>query len=131
MTNNLITLDQSATNTDLTITQTMISADENDAFCRAFNMIARAALPFMAPDCPFFSDLLYDAARAAKLPVNEHVYFLVRDYGTNHFSDPVDAMRHCHDRSDGVAVLRVDRLPFDNFKAEIIYTRADGYVGII
>ena len=128
MTNNLITLDHGAHTADLTITPKAINADENDAFRHAFSMIARAALPFMASDCPYYSDLLYDAALATQMRSGEHMYFLVREYGTNHFADPVDAMRHCTQRSDGMAVLRVDRLPFDRFKAEIIYTRESGYI---
>ena len=113
---------------NITITHRMISADANDAFRHAFSMIARAALPFMAPECPYYSDLLYDAALAAQMCAGEHVYFLVREYGTNHFKDPVDAMRHCTNRSDGMAVMRVDRLPYDRFKAEIIYTRDNGLI---
>jgi hypothetical protein len=112
----------------MTITCRVISADENDPFRHAFSMIARAALPFMSSDCPYYSDLLYDAALATQMRVGEHMYFLVREYGTNHFKDPVDAMRHCTDRSDGMAVLRVDRMPYDRFKAEIIYTRDSGYI---
>ena len=130
MTNNLITLDEAKAlpNPNITITCQTISADENDPFRHAFSMIARAALPFMSSDCPYYSDLLYDAALATQMRVGEHMYFLVREYGTNHFKDPVDAMRHCTQRSDGMAVMRVDRLPYDRFKAEIIYTRESGYI---
>ena len=115
-------------NPSLTITPRAISADENDPFRHAFSMIARAALPFMASDCPYYSDLLHDAALATQMRVGKHMYLLVRNYGTNHFKDPVDAVRHCTQHSDGMAVMRVDRLPYDRFKAEIIYTRESGLI---
>lgn len=112
------------------ITSKIISANENDAFRRAFSMIARAAIPFMASDCPYLSDLLHDAAFAAWLDLNETMHLLVRDHGTNLFQDPIDAFSHCTDLSDGQAVLRVTRRPFDNFNVEVVYTREDGFIHV-
>lgn len=114
--------------TNITITANVICADENDAFRRAFAAIARAAVRHMDDDCPYISDMLYDAARAASLPTHGRFYLLVRDYGTNAFCDPLDAIAHCGNRSDGKAVLRVERNQFDTFKVDVIYTRSAGLI---
>lgn len=103
------------------ITTQQIVSDANDAFRAAFSLIARAAIPYMAEDA-YFSDLLHDAAHAAKLDEDERLYLLVRKLGTNLFAYGDDAIAHCDPRlSDGVAVLRIKRHRFNRFSVEVIY----------
>lgn len=105
------------------ITGVMLSADENDAFRKAFQQIAQAALPHMASDA-YLTDLLYDAAYAARLALGERFYLLVRSLGTNLFEYGDDAIAHCDPRlSDGRAVLRVKRGPFDRFDVTVVHVR--------
>jgi hypothetical protein len=106
------------------ITSSMLNS--NDAYRNAFQAIARHALPFMAEDS-YFTDLLYDAANAADLKPTERFYLLVRDYGTNYFTDAHDAMMHCGECSDGKAVLRIMRAEYDRYVVSVIYTREKGY----
>jgi hypothetical protein len=95
------------------------------AFRNAFNAIARHALPHMAPDA-YHSDLLYDAAYAAEMPVGGRFYLLVRFLGTNMFQYGDDAAAHCRPHmSDGRAVLRVVRGRYDCFTVHVTYTRPE------
>lgn len=109
------------------ITAEQINSKDNDGYRRAFTSIARHALPFMSEDS-YFSDLLYDAAFASRLPVGGRYYLLVREVGTNYFDDAYEAMQHCGDRSDGRAVLRIMRGTYDTFAVSVIYTRDEGLV---
>ena len=95
----------------------------NDDFRQVFNLLARAALPFMAPDA-YFSDLLWDAQRAAKLEVGKGFYLRVYPLGTNVFDDQGDAIRHCDPalNADGRAVIYVGRLKF-RFEVSVVYRR--------
>ena len=109
------------------ITSAQLNADVNDAFRTAFSQIARVALPFMA-DNAYFSDLLYDAANAARMPTDGTMYLLVRHAGTNIYSDPLDAARECQTCYDGRAVLRIKRGRYNACFVETVYTRANGFV---
>jgi hypothetical protein len=111
--------------TDQKITSSTLNS--NDAYRNAFQAICRCALLHMAEDS-YFTDLLYDAANAAALKPAERFYLLVRDYGTNYFEDAHDAMKHCSERSDGTAVLRIMRAEYDRFVVSTIYTRDIGYI---
>ena len=103
---------------------TTAQINDNDAFRKAFTSISTKALPYMAPDA-YFSDLLYDAAQAARLAEDGRFYLLVRYLGTNAFAYGDDAIEHCNpDLSDGRAVLRVKRTRFDTFKVDVIHERA-------
>lgn len=107
-----------------TITSQMLSSNENDAFRTAFNVISRAALPFMSEDA-YFSDLLHDAAWAASLAEGARMYLLVRKLGTNLFTYCDDAVEHCNPSvSDGQAVLRIKRHRFNRFTAEVMHAVA-------
>lgn len=97
--------------------------NSNDAFRRAFTSITTKALPFMAADA-YFSDLLYDAAQAARLAEGERFYILVRALGTNAYTYGDDAIDHCNpELSDGRAVLRIKRGRFDAFTVDVIHTQ--------
>jgi hypothetical protein len=102
----------------------LVHAD-NDGFRNAFNRIAQEALPFMDPRA-YYSDLLYDAAKAAALPVQGKMYLLVRSAGTNDYADPLDAIADCTARFDGSAVLRITRGMYDMFTVDVVFTAASG-----
>jgi hypothetical protein len=107
------------------ITHADIVAD--DAFRKAFSAICRRALPYMAEDA-YHMDLLYDAAQATQLGVGERLYILVRKLGTNTYGYPDDAVNHCDPAlSDGQAVLRVMRGPYDTFTVTVHYDRKSGH----
>ena len=90
-------------------------------FTSAFNAISRVALPFMAADA-YFSDLMHDADNAMRLEEGEFMYLLVRSYGTNYFSNPVEAIQHCSPRMcDGRAVLKIKRGGYGRFDIEVIF----------
>lgn len=91
----------------------------DDAFRNAFQAIARKALPYMDPDA-YHSDLLHDAARASRLEADERFYLLVRGLGTNIYAYPDDAVERST-QTDGRAVLRVTRRPYDSFEVALIH----------
>ena len=95
----------------------------DDAFRSAFNAIARHALPYMDVDA-YHSDLLFDAGRACELAIGARFYLLVRKLGTNVFAYGDDAISHCDPRlSDGQAVLRIVRGPYNSFRVSVIHVR--------
>lgn len=108
------------------ITHAAIVAD--DAFRKAFSAICRRALPYMAEDA-YHMDLLYDAEYAARLNPGDRFYLLVRKLGTNTYGYPDDAVNHCDPAlSDGQAVLRVMRGPYDTFAVTVHYDRERGHI---
>jgi hypothetical protein len=109
------------------ITCSILNTDTNDAFRKAFAAISRCALPFMTPYA-YLADLLYDAATAADLEEDGgRFYILVREVGTNCYTHLDEAIEYLP-KTDGQAVLRVQRGRFDSFDVKLIYTRKDGYV---
>jgi hypothetical protein len=112
---------------NMTITTQVLSADENNAFRRAFAQITRAAMPFMDPDTPYLSDLLYDAALAAKMNLDERMYIVVREHGTTAKVEPLTAASMCTGADAWRAVLRVIRQPFDSFYVDVVYVRDEGF----
>lgn len=69
----------------------------NDSFRRAFDAIARKAVPFFDAEYAYFSDLLWDAQRAATMltaRAPDRFYISVRDMGTNVHASLSDAQEN-------------------------------------
>lgn len=59
---------------------------QNDSFRRAFDAIARKAVPFFDAEYAYYSDLMWDAQHAVLVMTGDapdHFYIAVRDVGTN------------------------------------------------
>jgi hypothetical protein len=100
------------------ITTAQLVAD--DAFRNAFKAIARMAIPYMDNEYAYYTDLLHDAAQCARLAEGDRLYLLVRSVGTNTYAYGDDAVEYLP-TTDGQAVLRIMRGPFDSFTVKVIY----------
>ena len=99
------------------------SSINNNKFRTAFEVISKAAIPYLDRDA-YFSDLLWDAETAAKLKEGEHFYLLVRDVGTNTFTSFSDAASHCTAPcADGKAVIKVMYSEYGTFRTEVVASR--------
>jgi hypothetical protein len=100
--------------------------NKDQAFRTAFAAICKAALPHMA-DNAYHGDLLYDAATAAALEIEDRVFILVREVGTFTYAHVDDAINHLY-KTDGVAVLKVTRGLFDSFRVREVYNKDAGFM---
>ena len=98
------------------ITGSLLNSDDN--FRSLFVQLMRAAHPYLAPGA-YFSDLLYDAATTARMDEGETIYMLVRQCGTNMFTDGLAAIRLFH-KTDGAAVLRLTKTRY-GLNIDLIY----------
>lgn len=95
---------------------------ESRAHINAFNPIARACVPFFDTKYGFFSDLVHDAEYAADIAPESRFYLTVRSMGTWVHKTKDEAMDHLRLHNDR-AVIEVRRGKYDDFKADVIFTR--------
>jgi len=108
----------------------------NDAFRNAFDKLAKVAIPFFDHKYMYYSDLLWDAGAMARLDVDDVMFIILRDVGTNvvhpiSFCDEAvqRSLGRCTQRVDmnsGYrAVLKVYRHQYDSFDVTVVYERTD------
>ena len=88
-----------------------LNSIDNERFRAAFQIIARAALPFMDVSSAYATDLLYDAHSAARMDEGDVRYIVVRETGTSLY-ETAEAVIHAtvgpmHHEMGVKAVLRV------------------------